>query len=177
MTSAIALSAHFAPCWATCLSALMRSATKVTVLNKILSSTLIWTCFPPRLVGVDFPLVSPTKSCLPLLSGLLLSSTSCGCRLPPSLPYKVLSSTLIWTCFPPRLVGVDFPLVSPTKSCFPLLSGLAFLLVLWVSTSPQSPLQSLVFHSYLDSCFPPRRVGVDFPQRPLQTYGDSKLQS
>ena len=68
-------------------------------------------CFPPRLVGVDFPPVSPTKSCLPLLSGLLLSSLSCGCRLPPVSPTdlwrlevtvlnKVLSSTLVWTTYP-----------------------------------------------------------------------------
>ena len=30
--------------------------------------------------------------------------------------------------------------------------------------------QSLVFHSFLDSCFPPCLVSADFPQSPLQTY-------
>ena len=68
--------------------ALMRSATNVTALNKVLSSTLIWTqCFLPRLVGIDFPPVSPTdlwrlyvilSMCAPAISFVCLLVSSCA---------------------------------------------------------------------------------------------------
>ena len=65
--SAIALSAHFVP-WQACLFALMRSATKVTVLNKVTAlNSLVFPsyldCFPPAcLASADFP-QSPLQIC------------------------------------------------------------------------------------------------------------------
>ena len=78
-----------------------------------------------------------------------------------SFRYPSTTVLLSWYC---KQKWSSFPIVSPVM--FDTTYTKAY------SHKSYSLEQSLVFHSFLDSCFPLCLVGVDFPQSPLQTYDD-----